>query len=89
MSKTIKPIYYSKKTHKYYFCDVNAFGEFKAVTVYGGEKLRGGEIKTDKHGKQYILGYVSQKMSEKGNLYFVCEGFVPAKEVEYESQPTE
>lgn len=75
----IKAIYYSKKMKKYYFCNTTAFGKFYAETVYNGSALKGGKIKTDKNGKEYILGYVKKVMSKDGHLYYNCTGFVPEK----------
>lgn len=75
----IKAIYYSRKMNKYYFCNSTAFGKFYAETVYNGDALKGGEIKTDKNGKQYILGYVKKVRSQNNRDYYKCEGFVPPK----------
>lgn len=75
----VKAIYYSSKMKKYYFCETSVFGDFYAQKVYDGIKLKGGEIKTDKNGKKYILGYV-EKVQGKNGFYYKCTGFVPAKE---------
>ena len=71
----IKPIYYSDKSHKYYFNSTNVFGSYSAVTVYNGEALRGGDIKVDKNGRKYILGRVEKKLSKDGRIYYKCLGF--------------
>jgi len=78
----IKAIYYSKKMKKYYFSNVTAFGQYFAETVFGGENLIGGKIKTDKNGKQYILGNVVEVKSQNtGRKYYKCTGYVePAEE---------
>ena len=62
----IKPIYYSDKSHKYYFNNTNAFGSYWATTVYNGEALKGGEIKVDKNGRKYIMGRVEKMFSKDG-----------------------
>lgn len=72
-----KAIYYSTKMKKYYFNNTTVFGTYKAETVYNGDALKGGTIKTDKNGKKYILGYVEQVKSQKGYTYYKCTGFVP------------
>lgn len=56
----IKPIYYSDKSHKYYFNELDAFGGYSAITVYGCDKLRFGDVNIleDKNGKKYFLGDV-------------------------------
>lgn len=78
-----KAIYYSKKMRKYYFNNVTAFGQYFAETVYGGENLVGGEIKTDKNGKQYILGNVVECISQNtGRKYYKCTGYVEPKKEE-------
>lgn len=84
----IKAIYYSRKMKKYYFNNVTAFGQYFAETVYGGENLIGGEIKTDKNDKQYIVGYVSECVSPvTGRKYFKCTGYVePKSEVKEEME---
>ena len=77
---TIKPIYYSEKTHRYYFNSVNAFGKYYAVTVYNCEALKGGEIRIDKNGRQYILGLVEQVLSKNGRMYYRCTGaYIPGE----------
>lgn len=73
--KEIKPIYYSRKMNKYYFNNTTAFGAYYAETVYNGDALKGGEIKTDKNGKQYILGFVEKVRSQNGRDYYKCTGF--------------
>lgn len=78
--KEMKPIYYSEKSKKYYFNNITAFGQYFAEKVYGGENLKGGEIKIDKNGRQYILGYVERVRSQDGRSYWKCTGFVPPKE---------
>ena len=76
----VKAIYYSKKMKKYYFNNVTAFGQYFAETVYGGENLVGGQIKTDKNGKQYIVGNVIECISSNtGRKYYKCTGFVEPK----------
>ena len=79
----IKPIYYSDKSHKYYFNNTNAFGSYWATTVYNGEALKGGEIKVDKNGRKYILGRVEKMFSKDGRTYYKCVGFYtpPAENV--------
>ena len=71
----IKPIYYSDKSHKYYFNNTNAFGSYWATTVYNGEALKGGEIKVDKNGRKYIMGRVEKMFSKDGRTYYKCVGF--------------
>lgn len=78
----IKPIYYSNKTNRYYFNSTNAFGEYKAITVYNGESLKGGEIKVDKNGRKYILAYVENVLSKNGRMYWRCMGFYTPEEKE-------
>lgn len=78
MAQEVKAIYYSKKMSKYYFNSISVFGDYQAITVYGGDELKGGEIKTDKNGRQYILGYV-EKVKGKNGYYWKCTGFVPEK----------
>lgn len=75
----IKPIYYSQKMNKYYFNGTSVFGDYKAITVYGGDNLKGGEIRIDKNGRKYIMGYVEIVKGKKGT-YYKCTGFVPATE---------
>ena len=64
----IKPIYYSDKSHKYYFNNTNAFGSYWATTVYNGEALKGGEIKVDKNGRKYIMGRVEKMFSKEPEM---------------------
>lgn len=79
--KEMKPIYYSEKGKKYYFNNITAFGNYFAEKVYGGENLKGGEVKTDKNGRQYIMGYVERAYNKNtGFSYWKCTGFVPPKE---------
>lgn len=86
MAQIVKPIYFSKKLQKYYFNDTSVFGDYHMAVVYDGIKLKGGEIKTDKNGRQYILGYVEQVLSKNGYTYWRCTGYVPT---EKENEPTE
>lgn len=73
-------VYYSKKMRKYYFLQDNVMeDEINTITVYGGDKLKGGEIKTDKNGKKYITGIVSHKLGKNGS-YYVCEGYYNDKD---------
>ena len=78
MAQEVKAIYYSKKMNKYYFNSISVFGDYRAVTVYNGDALKGGEIKTDKNGRQYIVGYVEKRKGKNG-YYWYCTGFVPSK----------
>lgn len=71
----IKPIYYSRKMNKYYFNNITAFGSYYAETVYNGDALKGGEIYTDKNGKQYILGKIVKVKSKDGHDYYKCVGY--------------
>ena len=79
MAQEVKAIYFSKKMNKYYFNSISVFGDYRAVTVYNGDALKGGEIKIDKNGRQYIVGYVEQRKGKNG-LYWYCTGFVPKTE---------
>ena len=72
--KEIKPIYYSEKSKKYYFNSTSVFGHYFAETVWNGANLKGGEIKTDKNGRQYILGVVEKVKSRNGRYYYTCVG---------------
>lgn len=81
-----KPIYYSEKSHNYYFNSTNAFGGYYAQTVYGCEKLKGGEIKIDKNGRQYIMGIVERVKSKNDRYYYRCIGYVKPKEAAYETE---
>lgn len=80
MTTEKKPIYYSDKSQKYYFNTTTAFGKYYAQTVYGGEKLKGGKIRIDKNGRQFIMGLVSKTKSKNGFYYYQCVGFVEAAE---------
>lgn len=79
--KIVKPIYYSTKMNKYYFNNCSVLGDYVAQTVYGGENLKGGEIKLDKNGKKFILGLLEIRKSKKtDNTYYYCIGFVDSHE---------
>ena len=76
----IKPIYFSKKKNCYYFNSISVLGDYRMVKVYNGEKLKGGEIKIDKNGRKYIIGYVEEVLGKNGYTYYVCTGFVENKD---------
>lgn len=80
MAQQIKPIYFSKKKNCYYFNSTSLLGDYRMVKVYNGDKLKGGEIKTDKNGRKYILGYVEEVLSKTGYTYYTCTGFVENKD---------
>lgn len=86
----IKPIYYSEKTHRYYFNSINAFGDYQSVTVYNCEALKGGEIKVDKNSRKYILGLVENTLSKNGRMYYRCTGaYIPEEKEEENNTPVE
>ena len=68
----VKPVYYSEAAKKYYFNE-NVFGNFKAITVYGMERITiaPGDVKKDKNGKSYVLIELKREFSEKNaKAYF-------------------
>lgn len=80
MAREVKPIYFSKAKNYYYFNSTSLFGDYRMVKVYDGNKLKGGEIKVDKNGRKYILGYVEEVLSKNGHVYYKCTGYVAPKE---------
>lgn len=80
MAHEVKPIYFSTKKNQYYFNSTSVLGDYRMVRVYKGENLKGGEIKIDKNGRKYILGYVEQVLSKNGHTYYQCVGYVEPKD---------
>lgn len=82
----IKNIYYSKKMRAYYFLRANAFGEdMEIIKVYGGDKLKGAEIKTDKNDKKYITAIVKETLGKNGHTYFeVVQPYVKGEDISHE-----
>lgn len=69
------PVYYSTKMKKYYFNNCSVMGDYVAQTVYGGDNLKGGEIKYDKNGKRFIIGILEIRKNKQGNSYYYCIGY--------------